>query len=172
MTGNYGMRDDRRASLPVVSVEEQREMGLIRYQGGQRDNYVPAAPQAPQLPAQTGHHVTLDIAPHATQHIELRTSAVDRAKGHAISTSILGAVLGVLAVLAMWALQGYPFLSFWLLIVFWCVFAAVWAGSWFWTQLLSAEGVSFFEAHRKWRVIEREQEERWNHYRRVTGGDR
>lgn len=149
-----------------VSRDKQREMGLLatRYP----ENFVPVDRRAPNLPPAV-HNVTLDINPHAQQAVVTHTSAVDRAKGHALSTSILGAVLGVLVVLGLWALRGYPFLSFWLLVAFWVTFAVVWAGSWFWTQLLSAEGVSFFEAHRKWRVIEREQEERWEAYHRQAG---
>lgn len=152
-----------------VSRDEQRRMGLLPDRQQHPANFLPAVQRPPNMPAQTGHHLTLDLTPNATQHVELRTSAVDRAKGHALSTSILGIVLGVLAVLGLWALRGEPYLSFWLFIVFWLTFAAVWAGSWFWAQLVSPEGVSLFEAWRKWNVVEREQSERWQYYRWQQG---
>jgi len=41
-----------------------------------------------------------------------------------------------------------------------------WLVSYVVTLAISAEGVAFFEAWMKWRIISREQERRWKHYER------
>lgn len=115
-------------------------------------------------PASTNYGVSLDIVPSAQQIVEVRTSGVDRAKGFQIAIVPLAMTLGLLIVFVSLAFENELF-SLVSLLLFWCTFALCWLIGWIATLLLSAEGVAFYEAHRKWRVVEREQEERWAHYR-------
>lgn len=169
MTDNRRMRDESRAGLPPVSVEEQRAMGLVRYQGGERNNYVPAAPQPPSIP-NTNHSVVLDVTPTAQQSVIMHTSAVDRAKGYQIAIAPLALALGVLAVLVSLFFDN-QLLSLATLLIFWLTFVAAWVVGWAVTALATPEAVSLYEAKRKWDVVEREQRERWGYYHRLTGDD-
>lgn len=121
------------------------------------------------LPPETVQH-TLDVPLAATQHIEVKTSATDRAWGFLISNvpMLAAFALGVV-VLRATAFQA----PFWTLATFgwfWSTFVLAWLGSYVVTLALSAEGVAFFESYQKWLVIKREQSERWAHYKRLNGG--
>lgn len=146
-------------SARMVSRAEQAD--LIRH----NNTYVPAAPHRTDPPPNTNYGVSLDIQPSAHQIVEVRTSGVDRAKGFQIAIVPLAAALGLLIVFVSLAFEN-EFFSLMSLVLFWLTFCLCWLVGWVVTLLLSAEGVAFFEAHRKWNLIEREQEERWNHYRR------
>ena len=78
--------------MSKITVEEQRAMGLIR------ENYVPANP--PTIIETTGHVIPdhqrvqlpqpitdLSVTPTATAHIDMRTSAQDRAWGFLIAST-------------------------------------------------------------------------------------
>jgi hypothetical protein len=125
--------------------------------------------QAIQLAPKNEVLHTLDLPLSATQHIELRTSAVDRAKGFLIASVPLymAFALGVLLLSVLFA--GVPFWSFWGLSVFWLSFVLAWLWGYRETLIRSAEGIAHYEAKRKWDVVEREQEKRWEHYDRMLG---
>jgi hypothetical protein len=103
--------------------------------------------------------------------MEMRTSAVDRAKGFLIASMPLYAAfaLGVLLV----AVVGYklPLLSISALAIFWLSFVAAWIVGYTYTLTVSAEGVSLWKAKAQWGVIREEQRRRWEHYERLTGMD-
>jgi hypothetical protein len=125
-----------------------------------------------ELPAYAPRHEvvhTIDAPLSATQHIELRTSAVDRAKGFLIASTPLYAAfaLGVLLVSVLFF--NVPFWSFWGLSVFWLSFVLAWLWGYRETLVRSAEGIAHYEAKRKWDVIEEEQRRRWEHYDRQIG---
>jgi hypothetical protein len=65
----------------------------------------------------------------------------------------------------------YPFMALGTLLIFWLVFALCWVVGWALTLVMTPGFVSLFEAHRKWKMIEREQDERWAHWRWQHGRD-
>jgi len=151
--------------LPPVTIDEQESMGLRRMQ--RPTNYVPPMPaRRAELPAQHSTTYTIDAQPSAQLGSITHTSAVDRAKGYTIIQAPLAAIMAVLVLAVAKSLAGFPLLSFAAFLTFWISFAVVWLAGWGLTLLLSAEGVAFYEARRKWNVVEREQDERWQHYNR------
>lgn len=153
-----------------VSYEEQIEQGLVR----RRSNFTTPAPQpiVRKIDAslqQTAH--VIDVAPTATQHVEMKTSAVDRALGFLIANVPLFGAFALVVVLAAINLHSSPLLSWFAFNVFWVTFTLSWLISYVVTLAISAEGVAFFEAWMKWRIISREQDRRWEHYNRTNGGE-
>jgi len=158
----------------TVTIEEQRAQGLLRR------NYTAAAPAevttvakrgaAQLLPVQDTRH-TIDVPLAATQHIEMKTSAVDRSKGFLIANVPL---FGAFAV-GVWLLSGlvgsYPLFSFAGLVVMWSSFVLAWLLSYAYTLHTSAEGTAHYEARQKWAVIREEQRRRWEHYNQISGGE-
>ena len=128
--------------------------------------------QRRDLPAYAPRHEvmhTIDVPLNAVQHIEMKTSSVDRAKGFLIvNVPLFGAfALGVLLLAIL--MTGYPFWSFWSFCVFWLSFVLAWLYSYKMTLDKSAEGVSHYEARQKWNVIREEQRRRWEHYDKQMG---
>lgn len=149
-----------------ITREEQREQGLLR---PTPSNYLPASTQPPAPPpATTAHIVQMDIEHPARQEVIVSTSAVDRAKGYQIVITPLAIALGVLAVLVSLAFEN-EFFSFASLLIFWISFVLAWLAGWIVTALASPEFVSWYGAKRQWDIIEREQQERWEHYKWQTG---
>ena len=155
----------------TVTIEEQRAAGLTRPQA----NYVPAPIQrrtaAPMMPINSQVAHVIDAAPVATQHVEMRTSAVDRAKGFLIASvplymAFAVAVVGVCVV--GWRVPVFSLATF---IIFWLAFVAAWIVGYTYTLNVSAEGVAHYEARQKWDVIREEQRRRWEHYDKLTKGD-
>lgn len=156
----------------TVTIEEQRAQGLLRR------NYIAAAEvtavakrgPATVLPVQDTRH-TIDVPLAATQHIEMRTSAVDRSKGFLIANVPL---FGAFA-LGVWLLSGLltaaPLFSFLGLCILWSSFVLAWLASYFYTLHTSAEGTAHYEARQKWAVIREEQRRRWEHYDQISGGN-
>jgi len=70
------------------------------------------------------------------------TSHQDRAKGFTMTTVPLAAVVGLVALLAALGLFGVPWLSWSALLILFGVFAAVWAGAYFWHTLASPDGAT------------------------------
>lgn len=156
--------------LRPVTVDEQESMGLRRLQ--RPANYVPPMPaRRAELPAMTSTTYQIDAQPSAQLGSITHTSAVDRAKGYTIIQAPLAAIMAVLVLAVAKSLADFPLLSFAAFLTFWVSFALVWLAGWGLTLLLSAEGVAFYEARRKWNVVEREQSERWGHYNRQYEGD-
>ena len=137
-------------------------------------NFVPAIHEEPrrELPAYAPRHEimhTIDLPLSATQHIEMKTSAVDRAKGYLIASTPLYAAFGVGAVLVGVLFFHVPFWSFWAFSIFWLSFVLAWLWGYRETLIRSAEGIAHYEAKRKWDVVSEEQRRRWEHYDRLTG---
>lgn len=155
----------------TVTRAEQTEAGLLR-----RPNYVrgevlpPERRRGPLVPLQDTSH-TLDIQPTATQHIEMKTSAVDRSKGFLLANVPL---FGAFA-MGVWLLSGLlttaPLFSFLGLCILWSSFVLAWLASYFYTLYISAEATARYEARRKWDVVSEEQRRRWDYYDRLTGGN-
>lgn len=148
-----------------VSYEEQIEQGLVR----RRSNFTAPAPQPIVRKVDTALQQTahvIDVAPTATQHVEMKTSAVDRALGFLIANVPLFGAFALVVVLAAINLHSSPLLSWFAFNIFWTTFTLTWLISYVVTLAISAEGVAFFEAWMKWRVISREQDRRWKHYER------
>ena len=155
----------------TISRSEQEQAGLVRR------NYTPAeitsvAKRGPVqvIPVQDTRH-SIDVAPQATQHIELRTSAVDRAKGFLLASVPLYAAFAtavVAVVIIGWSVPVFSLAAF---VIFWVSFVMAWGVGYLYTLHVSAEGVSMYEARRKWNVIEREQNRRWDYYERQIGDE-
>lgn len=154
----------------TISVEQQRAAGLLRQQRG----FVPAAPlarrDAPPMPLNSQVAHVIDAAPVATQHVEMKTSAVDRAKGFLIASVPLYAGFALLVLLVSVFFADVPFLSLASLLIYWLSFVAAWIIGYTYTLSVSAEGVSHYESRQKWAVIKEEQRRRWEHYERLTEG--
>lgn len=146
--------------METVTVEQQTNMGL---RTPVRSHFTPALARRDPPPAPINAEVvhTINATPSATQHIELRTSAVDRALGFAIATSPLAAGFAVVVVGICVLGFGVPMLSLPTLIITFTVFATVWTIAYLYTLSISAEGVSMYEAQEKWGVIREEQRWRW-----------
>jgi hypothetical protein len=102
------------------------------------------------LPVQTTAY-TLDVVTQSTQHIEMRTSAVDRAQGFLIANVPL---FGAFA-LGVWLLSGLMttsgFFTLTGLVILWLSFVAAWLASYYYTLQVSAEGIAMFEARKNGR---------------------
>lgn len=154
----------------TITIEQQREAGLTRAQA----HYVPAAPvrrDAPPMPVNSQVAHVIDAAPTATQHIEMKTSAVDRAKGFLIASvplylAFATAVVGVVVI--GWRVPVFSLATF---IIFWLAFVAAWVVGYAYTLHVSAEGIAMFEAKNKWAILREEQRRRWQHYERQIGMD-
>ncbi len=134
-------------------------------------NYVPALRKQPPVEImpryEVAHHIDAPLS--ATQHVEVSTSAVDRAKGFLIAATPLYVAFGVGAVLLGVLFFGVPMWSFWSFATFWLSFVAAWLWGYWQTLEKSAEGIAHYEARRKWDVIAEEQRRRWEHYERTNG---
>jgi hypothetical protein len=115
------------------------------------------------------HQTELDVPLSAQAVVAVHTSAVDRAKGFAIGLRELGLVLGGLAVIVGVVGWRIPFFSLTTLTIFGVVYALAWAGGWFWSQLISPEGVMLFEAHAKWKEVGQARKERWAYWAQAHG---
>lgn len=152
-----------------ITRTEQRDMGLLPVESNSK--FVPAERRTSDLPTHRSQSWAMEITPHASQQVIVETSAVDRAKGYVITLIPLAVTLAILAVIVRIALFDQPFLAMGTLVIFWLSFAACWLAGWIVTLLLSAEGIAFYEARMKWRVIQREQAETWDYHRWQTGRD-
>lgn len=157
----------------VVTIEEQEQMGLRR----PRREMVLPEPQKQAIvrrmtPAeinQTSH--VIDVAPSAQHIVTMKTSARDRAEGFLIATVPLFAAFALAVVLISTFFFSVPFMSLTALVIYWLAFVAAWLIAYVYTLATSAEGIAMFEARKKWQIIEREQQERWNYYKQQNGGE-
>ena len=151
----------------TITLEEQEEAGYRR----RSQRFVPAAPlarrEAPPMPVNSNMAMQIDVTPVSTQHIEMKTSAVDRAKGFLIASVPLYFGFAVLVLLVTVFFYDVPLLSLPALVIFWLSFVAAWVVGYGYTLSVSAEGVSHMEARGRLRIIEREQAYRWAHYDRL-----
>lgn len=146
-----------------VTHEEQKAMGLIRETP--KNLMLPTV--SAQVPARrdTNDSIMLNVTPSAQQIARLETSYVDKAKGfHIAFTPIALFAGGVVLTMAIF----YKNIELWSLVAL-MIYAGsvlvVWLLAWLFTLLLGPEMVSFYEAWRKWNVVDREQTERHRYYR-------
>lgn len=156
----------------IVTIDEQEAMGLRR----PRREMVQPAPQQQaivrRMPTeinQTSH--VIDVAPSAQHIVTMKTSAVDRAQGFLIANVPLFAGLALGFVLISVFFFNVPFLSLPALVIFWITFVLAWLVSYIYTLMVSAEGIALYESKQKWNVIKREQQERWDYYKKLNGGE-
>lgn len=116
------------------------------------------------------HHTMMEVDHPARQGVIVHTSALDRAKGFQWIITPLSVVLAVLAVLVSIVFDN-EFFSFASLLIFWLTFCVIYVIGWGLTAIATPEAVSFYSAVRQWNVIEKEQTERWDHYRWQTQRD-
>lgn len=157
----------------TVGYTEQQQTGMVK-----RNNFIAPAEvtavakrgPAQVLPVQDTRH-TIDVPLAATQHIEMKTSAVDRSKGFLIANVPL---FGAFA-LGIWLLSGLittsGFFTLTGLVILWLSFVAAWLASYAYTLHTSAEGTAHWEARQKWAVIKEEQRRRWEHYNQLKDGE-
>jgi hypothetical protein len=88
------------------------------------------------------------------------TSHEDRARGFTLTTVPLAAVVGLVALLAALGLFGVPWLSWSALLILFGVFAAVWAGAYFWHTLASPDGATILSILLSYRYVRHEQRAR------------
>ncbi len=124
--------------------------------------YEPTSPTRYQ-PVQAQQPMVVDITPSSTQHVEVKTSAVDRAQGFLIASVPRTFAFALTITILSIAVGGVTLAASF--VILFSVFSVVELISYAITLLLSAEGVSFYEARQKWQVVKREQMNRWNHYR-------
>jgi hypothetical protein len=150
----------------TITIEQQEGMGLRR----PSQKFVPAAPLARRpVPAMPGPVSTqIDVTPTATTHIDVRTSEVDRAKGFLLRSVPLYGAFALLVLLVTVFFSGVPFLSLSALTIFWLSFVAAWLLAYCYDLSRSPSGIAHMEATRKWNLIEREHDRRWQHYERLT----
>jgi hypothetical protein len=159
MTSDHGYEIMRRAKEGIDSGE-----GVVARRAS---TFVAPIPRH-DLPTSV-HETTLDVPMNAQAAVVMRTSAVDRAKGFAIGLRELGLVLGGLAVIVAVVGWRIPFFSLTTLTIFGVVYALAWAGGWFWSQLISPEGVMLFESKRKWDEVRDARRERWGYWAQAHG---
>ena len=133
-----------------------------------RDTYVPATHAAPRmeiLPPEA-HGAAPMVQPTAMVEARIVGNYQDRAKGFVIETSLLAAVVGVLA--AVVAVVGFstPFVSLGVLQWFWTAFALVWGIAFGLHKLMSPDGNAVLHTMGLWGYMKREQAERWRFYNR------
>ncbi len=157
-----------------VSVQEQIERGIL--QPSNSSKYVPARvettatthrPTVEVMPPQ--HNFDMAVTPTSTTHVEMKTSAQDRAWGFLIASTPRTFVFALAIPLVSMLATDIGVIAGIVMLV--SIFSVVELASYIFTLAISAEGTAHMEAKRKWDVIEREQRERWNHYKRISGGD-
>lgn len=150
-----------------INLDEQTNMGLRKPKLQNNQTFVPALrqPEFIRLPDQVTTH-TIDVTPTSQSLIEVRTNAVDRAKGFLISSIPLYAAFGISTLLI--AVLGFnvPLLSITAIGIFFLTFTSAWLAAYSWSLMYSSEGIAFYEAVKKWDVIKEEQRERWDFYNR------
>ena len=104
----------------------------------------------------------------ATQHIEMRTSHVDRAKGHLIFNVPMIAIVALLVPVVKAMATEAPVTVMAGLTLWFVTFAILWAGTWVVSLVISAEGIGLISELLKWKLLFREQDRRWQHYERMV----
>lgn len=155
-----------------VTVDQQIEMGVLRHAN---PKYVPARVETtavthrPTVEVMPQNDFNLAVTPTSTTFVEMRTSAQDRAWGFLIASTPRTFVFSLAITLVSMLATDIGVIAGIVMLV--SIFSVVELASYIFTLAISAEGTAHMEAKRKWDVIEREQRERWNHYKRISGGD-
>lgn len=149
----------------MVSREEQEKQNLLPVRRG---NLVLPDRGPVQIQQMQPHSVDLAVTHPATQEVIVTTSATDRARGFQMIITPISLVVGVLAVLVYLAFDNELF-TLWAFLLFWVIFAFVYVIGWVLTAVATPEFVSWYSARRQWNLIDREQQERWDHYKWQAG---
>ena len=158
-----------------VTVQEQIERGILQ-PSNSSSKYVPAKvetqaithrPAVEVMPPQ--HNFDMAVTPTGTTHVEMKTSAQDRAWGFLIASTPRTFVFSLAIVLISMLATDIGVIAGIVMLV--SIFSVVELASYIYTLTISAEGTAHMEAKRKWDVIEREQRKRWKHYERINRGD-
>lgn len=149
-----------------ISLDEQRQQGIVRKQ--YPENYVPAAVGPIKLEILPPFEASLNVDHPAKMQTIVTTSAVDRGKAFQMMILPIAVVVAILAVIVSLAFESDLF-SFATILIFWITFVVVYVAGMGLTALATPEAVSLYSAKRQWDVIDREQRERWAHYKRLTG---
>jgi len=150
--------------METVTREQQYQTGMVA-----RSNFVPAIPgrrELPMMPINAEINHTIGAPLSATQHIEMRTSSVDRAAGFLLASVPLYAAFATAVVAVVVFGFRVPLASLATLVIFLLTFVAAWIIGYTYTLTVSAEGVSLFESKNKWDILKEEQRRRWEHYER------
>lgn len=126
--------------------------------------FVPAIPEkrSTPLPINTEVSLTIDAPMSATQHVEFKTSSVDRAKGFLLASVPLYIAFATCVVAVVVLGWSVPLLSLPALVIFMLSFTAAWLVGYGYTLSISAEGITLYEAVSKWSVIKEEQRRRYS----------
>jgi len=156
-----------------VSVQEQIERGIL--QPSNSAKYVPekvettATIHRPRVEVMPQNDFNMAVTATGTTHVEMKTSAQDRAWGFLIAstprTFVFSLAITLIGMLAtdIGVIAGIVMLV--------SIFSVVELASYIYTLAISAEGTANYEARQKWAVIREEQRKRWKHYERISGGD-
>ena len=133
-----------------------------------RETFVPAVRTAPRmeiLPPES-HGAAPMVQPTAIVETRVTGDHLNRAKGFVLESSVLAAVVGVLAALV--AVVGFstPIVSLGVLQWFWTAFALVWGIAYGLHKLMSPDGNAVLHTMGLWGYMKREQRERWAFYNR------
>ena len=124
---------------------------------------VPSKATRRQPPALVGE-VLPPMMPDARPPVQtvqtVTTSHEDRARGFTITSIPLALAVGFVAFLAAIGLAGVPWMSWSALLVLFGVFAAVWAGAYFWHTLASPDGATILSILLSYRYVRHEQRAR------------
>jgi len=140
-----------------------------------KSNYVNAIEVTPtrvcsemQAPSNPFHEIGTGSV---TQHVEMKTSAEDRARGFVMVTRGLGLAFAVGAAVVTAALGIVPVLSLAMLGILAGVYAAVWLAAYWMTLRQSAEGTSRFREEQYWKMLREDRKAFWREHRRRTEGE-
>ena len=125
--------------------------------------YLPVKTPTRRPPALVGE-VLPPMMPDARPPVQtvqtVTTSHTDRARGFTITSIPLALAVGFVAFLAAIGLAGVPWMSWSALLVLFGVFAAVWAGAYFWHTLASPDGATILSILLSYRYVRHEQRAR------------
>jgi hypothetical protein len=139
----------------------------------ERNNYIDALPspvvrRVEILPPEPG---AVDLRSPVEIRQELRTSAVDRAKGFNISTAGLAAMVGVGGVLLAVVGWQMPLFSLTALTTFFTLAMGVWLIAWAWYNLASPDGVGVLSVLLQYRLLRHEQRARLDRIDAMMDGE-
>lgn len=155
-----------------VTVDQQIEMGVLRHAN---PKYVPARVETqaithrPTVEVMPQNNFDMAVTPTSTTHVDMRTSAQDRAWGFLIASTPRTFVFSLAIVLISMLATDIGVIAGIVMLV--SIFSVVELASYAFTLAISAEGTANYEARQKWAVIREEQRERWNHYKKLQGGE-
>ncbi len=145
------------APLPPPGYLAATSRGVTRYIP--RDDPQPRR-QPPALVGEVLPPMMPDARPPVQTVQTVTTSHEDRARGFTITSIPLALAVGFVAFLAAIGLAGVPWMSWSALLVLFGVFAAVWAGAYFWHTLASPDGATILSILLSYRYVRHEQRAR------------